>query len=449
MTSKLSTWTILPPLRLRNVGTPIVESVEHYAIRLAWVAGVSIGSFAKLAKPFDEPGMQRVFSTTGFCGPGKFYRRRIENLEALTGDSTLRCGSFWKLADILARGSCRPPGERQWCPLCYREWDDEKSSEPLLWTLALSKTCAVHGCDLEDRCQKCGSKQGQCLRYERRRQCRNCGDRLSGDGVWSGRTEYWKWVDVQLADLVDYCSSPDRRPVPTDAFGQLAKVIHGSTSSEGKRAKQDISRLVRLDRVRRSPRVTLSTLIDVCALKGLSVRDVIVNPSHASSEPLRIAFNEYLPLDLNGTCPDAAPAALTTCVAALIRSKPPHLPHPDVLLRELGISRNQLNEASAEEIGIYHQHFSAQGTVSNLCRLEEAFMEALRIAKVEQRNPFGYIRGGRALRRLAKDIGVTREMAGAMLKSATRVRRAVEISKAKALGLSPEKFRVQRKFGHL
>src|SRR5690242_14571224 len=98
-------WTALPPLPLRNIGTPWVESLEHYVSRLARVAGAGMRRLFCLAPPYDEPGRHPLMSRSSFCGPGKTYERRIANLQALTGVSSLSCGTFYTLNALLAEGA--------------------------------------------------------------------------------------------------------------------------------------------------------------------------------------------------------------------------------------------------------------------------------------------------------------------------------------------------------
>jgi hypothetical protein len=176
-------WTVLPPVPLMGVGTELVESVEHYASRLAWITGTSVDRLCALPSPFDEPAPGKPGGTNRFCGPGKTYQRRIENLEALTGVETIRCGSFLVLEELLATGAIgRSSRRHRWCPECYLAWDEAASWEPLIWKVDLLTTCPIHGCSLEFRCRQCHATQSSTTKYERRRRCRDCGTSLAGRG---------------------------------------------------------------------------------------------------------------------------------------------------------------------------------------------------------------------------------------------------------------------------
>jgi len=189
-------WTPLPALPLLNIGTPFVESVEHYVARLTWTIGIGVSSILSLDPPYDEPGYP-TSRRSSFCGPGTIYKRRISNLQELTGVSTIHCGSFQALDALLASGALQGKQTgRRWCPECFKDWNELNSCEPLQWAIDMRVTCPIHGCKLEDSCQQCGAKQPRRAQYQLRRSCSTCQADLGGNGKFVALPAYTRWQEV-------------------------------------------------------------------------------------------------------------------------------------------------------------------------------------------------------------------------------------------------------------
>lgn len=151
-----SWWTALPPLPLRGMGTPMVESLGGYAYRLAKISGISIAKLS--AYRGTHSGRKYDANCIGkSLGPGANW---IDDLEYLTGLNDLHCGTLWVLKDVIGQSFLgTKPQWRRWCPQCYREWAEEDRYEPLAWNFSLLVSCPVHHCLLESRCPNCGRRQ--------------------------------------------------------------------------------------------------------------------------------------------------------------------------------------------------------------------------------------------------------------------------------------------------
>lgn len=154
-------WALLPPLRLRGVGSGDVESLEHYLARLAWVTEFRARSILTVAAPdhlVDRAVRATLFTAT--CIPTQTAAALSEGLERVTGQDNLHCGTFRNLRHILARTALgRNGGVRRWYPMCYASWGAETSYEPLLWRVEAATYCNWHGCRLVRSCSACGSRQ--------------------------------------------------------------------------------------------------------------------------------------------------------------------------------------------------------------------------------------------------------------------------------------------------
>ncbi|MFC5438363.1 TniQ family protein [Rhodanobacter umsongensis] len=450
-------WSVLPPVPLMGVGTALVESVEHYVIRLAWITGTSVKSIVSLPAPFDEPGIRKTTLASSFCGPGKVYKRRIENLEILTGVETIRCGSFYLLDAILTPGAVgRASGYHRWCPQCYKEWDEATSWEPLQWSIDLRVTCPDHGCDLEDRCRHCGAIQKPSVRYQSRRNCSKCQRSLAGDGAWSVKPRYVSWAEGQLSKLVELCATPGRDPLPGTTFETFAYTITRSAPSNpalSVGASDALARLVRLNFPRGLPkgsgvRVRLHTLINACALQGISVQDLLLNPVESGALSFIERWGEYRPLELPSGHDEENVLVLASFLEALLANqKMFYLPHPRSAMRELKVTRRAVSTVSPDVYGRYMLRYQRQASSGALRRAEQAFLRALNCIKAIRPNPFGPSDGRKARKLVARTLDISVEDAWQMVRCITHWRRAIELAKAKVLGLSLQELRAQKKLG--
>jgi hypothetical protein len=450
-------WSVLPPVPLMGVGTPLVESVAHYVIRLAWIAGTSVKAIISLPAPFDEPGIRQAARDSSFCGPGKVYKRRIENLETLTGIDNIRCGSFYALDAILTSNAVgRASGRHRWCPQCYKEWDEATSWEPLQWSIDLRMTCPDHGCDLEDRCRHCGAAQKPSVKYPSRRNCSKCKRSLAGDGVRSLKPRYVSWAEGQLSQLVELCATPGRDPLPSTTFETFARATMRSASSKPSLpagASGALARLVRLNLPRglqkgSGVRVRLHTLINACALQGISVQELLLNPEESGALSFLERWGEYRPIELPSGSDEKGVLVLAACLEALLESKKKlYLPHPRSAMREINVTRRAVSAVSPDIYDRYMSSYRRQGPSGELRRAEQTFVRALNCIKVIRPNPFGPSDVKKARRLVARTLGIPVEDAWQMVRCITHWRRAIELAKAKVLGLSLQELRAQKKLG--
>lgn len=438
-------WTALPSLPLRNIGTPLVESAEHYAIRLAWTAGISIRELVRLASPYDEPGTHGINLTSSFCGPGKIYKRRIENLEALTGVENIRCGSFWVLDNLLSKGAVARKAEcRRWCPRCFKYWDHELSCEPLLWSVDLTVSCPVHGCDLEDRCGQCGSRQRNCTNYEKRRICRKCKNPLAGEGFSTMRTDYSRWMDHQITELVCFCATPNQPVVDGNTFKLFVQAKRRSDPS--RHSREAFHRIARAD----GDKVRLDTLLHACAFQGASVTDLLLQPTMAGTESLALIWRGFKPLELPKNSADAASEAVEHCLALISKGMSErYIPHPRNVLREMNTMRRNLSSSSRTAFEQYLLLYRQQCSVHHSYASDRLFKQVLCFMRIDQRNPFTSPDAKKSCRRLTKAFGLSQEQAHEMYWCTMKFRRAVETAKSKALRLSASEFRVLKRIGHI
>ncbi|HAG80048.1 MAG TPA: hypothetical protein DCL61_02515 [Cyanobacteria bacterium UBA12227] len=174
-----------------GVGTPYVESLAGYLIRLAQEHCVNVGQLilaeiAPIIRREKNPSSVQVESISKVCGidrdrtalngMGLMAANLVMALEALTGGKDLRCLTLLPLAEIVSkRGLLRPI--RAWCPICYQEWlnSDHSIYEPLLWSIKIIEECPYHHHRLLSKCPHCHQQQLVLCRNSRPGYCNKCG----------------------------------------------------------------------------------------------------------------------------------------------------------------------------------------------------------------------------------------------------------------------------------
>ena len=175
----------LPPI---GVGTPMVESLTGYIVRLAEEHCVSAGIlYLKEIRTLAAKGNIFTFRVTGDAGysthtingVGSPAADFVRAMETLTGRRDLSCLTLlaWRRAlpghSLLRR--CRA-----WCESCMYAWREANQPiyEPLLWTLQAVTVCPSHHRILRQTCPHCERQIGPLDSRSRRDRCSRCGQSL-------------------------------------------------------------------------------------------------------------------------------------------------------------------------------------------------------------------------------------------------------------------------------
>lgn len=391
-------WPILPPLQLRGVGTPFVESYRHYLSRLSAATGVRLQPLVALARNsapsdvFDSP------ARSGWFQVPTALEALLFGLERLTGSPDIRCGSFWVLKNVLRNGACgRSTGIRRWCPECYANWNRD-SYELMIWDVAILLNCPIHGCALETSCRVCGAKQSQITIYRRRRHCTRCGAALGGAGFRAESTKCQIWVDRQVMDLVELCATPGTRALPASTFETYLSGVVDSAQKQPTRPAL-LAAIVRLG----SRQPTIRTLVNLCALQGVHVTDALLNPSFAGSKPLFASWCRWEGLPLGMGPHESKVVAVCGCLEQILaQCGDGYLPPMDLVLRRGAMNRSVLRELAPELYEKYVAKYEAQGTYTVRLGLQRALIKWIEILESrEAHNP-----NVRVTLKLAKRIAV-------------------------------------------
>lgn len=376
-----SYWTVLPPLPLHGLGSAMVESLAHYVRRIAWVAGISASRLMSYSGtgPLGKSAHEEATASRGLT-LGR-PEGRVLTLERLTGVEQLRYGTFWVLKNVagpLFLG--RPISHRRWCPECYAEWDPEQSYEPLIWSIGLLSCCPKHRCRLEDRCASCGALQPAGISLSHRRRCVQCSTGLTDMRrsvvLLSARDA---WIDQQLCQLVELCSTVRQEPFPEETYPTYIKELLAQ-AREYENLPVSLQSTVRLQSGNGSIRKpSLRAMLRMCALQGVSVCDMLRAPREAASAPLIDLWKDHAAPSLrNESRNEKAGIAQDLLTSLLNRCRASYLPPMDAVLREWGLGRALVRDANVELYERYEVRYREQaGTVAKI-RLADAFQAALR-----------------------------------------------------------------------
>jgi len=203
---EIPTRTRLYPLEPIGKGTPLVEGLTSYILRLADAHSVPVGILVNREVVPLRPAAQRrgrwkdrreprspTVSLTSYSingledGPWRW----VQALEAATlrkdlSQLTLLCfRGFFCYIHFFRR-------VRAWCPSCLEEWriTGKTVYEPLLWSLSLAKVCPYHRCCLADRCPSCHRQMAPVTSDSRPGHCARCCRWLGGaDGDATTQSE--------------------------------------------------------------------------------------------------------------------------------------------------------------------------------------------------------------------------------------------------------------------
>jgi hypothetical protein len=303
---KLKThWTILPPLKLKGVSTSLVESVPSYLARMLWTTGVSLNHLAKFVARRAGPG---AGSTRTFMTADALHSiaiSRIRELEVLTGERHLRCGSLWALSEIMSsNANVYGKNRRRWCPRCYGDWNND-SYEPLVWRIDLLGVCPRHQCRMECTCPTCGSFQRDVYLQEHRLVCCACGASLAEGAISTKRPAFAQWIDEQILQLIEYCATPRSKPAPRSIYTDFAIGMHVTAELGDRKSSVMRGILKDIDRhARRKRRPNLRSLLNiVCLARYICARVPLCSEAGVRSDALRpVAWYELLASAIRCSC---------------------------------------------------------------------------------------------------------------------------------------------------
>jgi TniQ len=214
-----------------GIGTPMVESLTGYIVRLADAHVVTPGALI-----FKELGRTVAASETGHgsrrCYPTFAYDAHTLNgmtdraekwavaVGAATGVESVRFLTMLPWRHVFsAQGVTRT--KLAWCARCYRQWRTEgvETYEPLLWMLPVVSICPLHQQLLTTTCPHCGREPHIVACRSRPGHCSRCGGWLgvqTDEPANGGDAADWKQagsIGEAVATLLARAPTLERPPL--------------------------------------------------------------------------------------------------------------------------------------------------------------------------------------------------------------------------------------------
>jgi AraC-like DNA-binding protein len=153
---------LLYSLRPRGLGTPYVESLSSYVVRLAEAHVVPVWRLILHVRSkvcsgrLSRPSMRYAYPANGL---GKGAEVLRQSFEAATGQSDLRPLTLSALEGSVSKLDIFRTTEA-WCPSCLEQWRTEGVPiyGPLLWAVRVVTVCPAHAFPLVNRCPHCHSQ---------------------------------------------------------------------------------------------------------------------------------------------------------------------------------------------------------------------------------------------------------------------------------------------------
>ncbi|HEX6483607.1 MAG TPA: TniQ family protein [Ktedonobacteraceae bacterium] len=300
----------IPPLPPRSrlyrlepigIGTPYVESLTSYFIRLAEEHHVFPGMLMKkVVEPLvrhysQQKDMHHYYTTSGnqsnLLNPiGSPAITMVHVLEQLTLRAGLRNLTLLNWAEVLSiRNLVRQV--RAWCPICYQDWHTrgEIVYDPLLWVLEPVTMCMRHHCRLSTKCphQSCQqslpllawrSQPGCCVFCQRWLGVTSDMPSTSASDLKEVEVVWQQWVMDNIGNLLALTPMIEFPPTQKQVHDKLALAIR--YVSKGNTASFARSLGVNKERVKgwitRKNLLDIEALLQVCYFLGCSLREFLL-----------------------------------------------------------------------------------------------------------------------------------------------------------------------------
>jgi len=329
------TWTTFPSLPLIGSGTSQVESLASYLMRLRDTLGVSRNSLLQLID--GSTCAQRSDHRSSIIGPGEICQRRAAKLGRLTGQDLVgsNLGPFGDV--IQARGAgLGGRGQRRWCPACLTEEQDAGLVERLVWRFSNYSFCTLHETPILSECQSCGSGRLRFGKSNVHHECSFCGHSLRTQLAHRSCSPLERWTSATIDGMVAWSASAPAESRSLDSTN-YQKFVQGLIDDGTMERIRKVHPIFWKDTVLfRRRRPTISTLINLAAIKSISVIGILTDPTPASSSnlfPLEDAKG-LIACDLGDY--SVASMKLEMLMQALLKSATQYLPSDVLLIRSLG-----------------------------------------------------------------------------------------------------------------
>jgi hypothetical protein len=247
MQANFDSWDLMPiaiPARSRlhsiepiGIGTPFVESLSGYMIRLAASHAVRVSDLIEHELRTSIPYFHAPAGIpNAINGVNESARNWVSALERFTLRDNLQLLTLLPFAPLLST-PLLVRRERAWCPMCYESRTAQRQDvyEQLLWCLQCVQICPLHNTPLQTSCPACHRGLRPLCAVSRPGFCSRCHQWLGlpGPSTQERRpTDYQAWVAQQFGQLLEI--APHAQTVGKENIQKILVRYVGSFS-EGSR----------------------------------------------------------------------------------------------------------------------------------------------------------------------------------------------------------------------
>jgi hypothetical protein len=294
----------------------------------------------------------------------------------------------------------------------------------LVTELDICLVCPIHRCALASRCPACTAPQVITTPYRKRRKCSVCGTELGSSAVFPKLDPFEAWIQAQAEALSQFCATPDQPRVrPTNLRTYLSLLF---AQAENSLQAHHLKRLLQQGRTKKdNGRRTLHTLLNACAIQGVSVIDALVRPEEAASRPLLGAWNSceepLMDVYRMHVWPKRGQLLLSKLTA---RHEEAYMPNPRAVLGLLNLGWEEMCSHDRNLCDEYDRRYLSQREPSQLQVLNLAFARVLHLQTALRRQ--GRRRSRHLEVRETADLGLDTLASQRIVESATIVRTFIE-----------------------
>lgn len=275
-----------------GIGTPYVESLSSYMIRLATLHMVSVSSLIEsIISPYltieyiKKKNLEKSLSNYNSIfinsnSPGTLDY--LNALEILVGRDDLQYLTLLNWEGFL--GSRVITHNRRWCPSCLERMkcNSEEIYEPLIWLISAVEKCDIHEIPLRDKCPNCNRNLSFLHKKIMNGHCQHC-------GIWLGEqknitkvmlTSEEKYNFTTFKELIKYaphlCSFPSKTFVSIFLSNCLKELGFKSKSEFARFLGTNLEILTKWIRNTRHPNV--NSLLKISKKMNVTIYQMIDNP---------------------------------------------------------------------------------------------------------------------------------------------------------------------------
>ncbi|UKO99999.1 TniQ family protein [Nostoc sp. UHCC 0870] len=310
---------IIPPrsrlfsLEPIGLGTPYVESLTSYVVRLAETHSITTSKLVTseivpILRQEDSSYTSKknsyIFSSIGSSqargalnGTGVMSSNLVQALTTLTLRSDLCFLTMLPWAEVIASQKALSRHIKAWCHICYNEWQEQEQVvyEPLIWTLDVIKVCPRHHQRLQTQCPHCHKQLLALEEKTRLGYCSKCQgwlgvvSRIDSDIQCLSENELsWQiWVAENIGKII--ATAPHLESFPSREV--IGKIIYEYVNQATKGNYADFASFIGKSRTnvsewcsgRKIPK--LITTLQICEFLGIPLLDFFRGIIHPINHP--------------------------------------------------------------------------------------------------------------------------------------------------------------------